>query len=79
MGKDQRNSKDEKKRPPAQEKIRETLPGDTRHLFDILVEEYRFYAVIHHGHPFVSYKVLAELIRTGWRPSARDQKRGDNG
>ena len=35
--------------------------------FDALVLDYRHYASIHHKQPFVSYKVLAELVKIGWR------------
>ena len=35
--------------------------------YDELVLDYKHYAVIHHNHPFVSYKVLADLVRVGWR------------
>ena len=52
-----------------QEEVRRTLPEDLVPIFDALVEEYRFFAVIHHRAPFVSYVVLADLVRSGWRPS----------
>lgn len=46
------------------------LPGASRDEFDQLVLWYRYYAELHHKTPFVSYKVLADLIRAGWRLSA---------
>lgn len=49
---------------------REKLPGDLREEFDALVKWYRYYSVLHYRQPFVSYKVLAGLIRSGWRLSA---------
>ena len=49
---------------------RNSLPPELIPSFDALVEHYRFYAVTHYGSPFVSYVVLADLIRAGWRLSA---------
>ncbi len=50
---------------------RERLPEELRDHFDVLVLEYRYYAIVHHRHPFVSYKVLADLVKSGWRLSAK--------
>lgn len=55
---------------PAFREEREQLPEDLRAAFDSLVEMYRYSAFLHHSRPFVSYKVLADLIRDGWRPCA---------
>jgi len=49
---------------------RDALPDDLKPVFDILVAEYKFFASIHHRTPFVSYVVLADLVRGGWRPPA---------
>jgi hypothetical protein len=46
-----------------------SLPEDLRPIFEQLVEEYRFHSTVVHGKPFVSYGVLAALVRDGWRPS----------
>lgn len=58
--------------PPAKtekhEQARESLSEDLKPVFDILVAEYKFLASIHHRTPFVSYVVLADLVRGGWRP-----------
>jgi len=53
---------------------REGLPEDLRCHFDALVEEYRFYASIHYRARLVSYAILADLIRSGWRPTAEPRK-----
>jgi hypothetical protein len=52
---------------PAYLTEREGLDPDLRKDFDALVLAYRHYASIHHKQPFVSYKVLAELVKIGWR------------
>lgn len=59
-----------KSRPLSEKHVqaREALPEDVRSIFDALVEEYRFLANVHHRSPFVSYLVLADLVRNGWRP-----------
>lgn len=44
-----------------------SLPSALRSQYSELVEEYRFYAFTHHSFPFVSYRILADLIRSGWR------------
>lgn len=49
---------------------REKLPEELRADFDSLVRWYRFYGGVHYGQPFVSYKILAGLVRSGWRLSA---------
>ena len=49
------------------EYARKTLPAELRPEFDQFVEDYRFGATLHHGSPFVSYIVLAEMVKAGWR------------
>ncbi len=49
------------------ELARNSLPEDSVPVFDDLVADYRFAATKHHGSPFVSYVVLADLVRAGWR------------
>lgn len=46
---------------------RDSLSAELRSDFEALVEAYRYYAFLHHRQPFVSYKVMADLIRDGWR------------
>lgn len=48
------------------------LPEELRAQYDTLVKWYRYFATVHHSSPFASYKVLADLIRTGWRLSASE-------
>jgi hypothetical protein len=55
---------------PAFHEERACLPEGLRSEFDSLVETYRFYAFMHYERPFVSYKILADLVRDGWRPAA---------
>ena len=52
---------------------RESLPEGSRSVFDELVFDYKFLALKCHGAPFVSYLILAELVRAGWRPSAANR------
>jgi hypothetical protein len=55
------------KRSEKHEVARNSLPEHDRAAFDDLVADYRFYATKHHRNAFVSYAVLADLIRAGWR------------
>ena len=49
------------------EQARGSLPEALRPIFDDFVDDYRFAAMKHHGSPFVSYMVLAEMVKAGWR------------
>jgi len=59
----------EPKRSEKCERARMTLPEELRSVFDQFVEDYKFAGTIHHGSPFVSYVILAEMVRAGWRLS----------
>lgn len=50
---------------------RNTLPEDLWPVFEDLVRWYRYFATFHYSHPFVSYKILADLVREGWRIAAK--------
>jgi hypothetical protein len=49
------------------EEARQALPPELRPFFDELVADYRFAGVMHYNQPFVSYLILADLVRDGWR------------
>lgn len=58
--------------PVTSEKFKEAeeaLPEDLRPLLRRFVEEYEYLTRIHYGRGYVAYKVLADLILAGWRPS----------
>jgi len=59
------------KTSPKYIEARDSLPEELRSVFIQLVEEYAFHSTILHGQGFVSYKILADLVRNGWRPSGR--------
>jgi hypothetical protein len=46
---------------------RESLTDDQRPVFDKMVTHYRYAGIVHHRTPFISYLVLAELVKLGWR------------
>ena len=59
--------------PVTSEKYKEaaaTLPDDLKPVFQRFVEEYEYLTMLHFGRGYVAYKVLAELVVAGWRPSA---------
>ena len=49
------------------EAARGSLPEELRSVFDQFVDDYKFAGTIHHGSPFVSYIILAEMVNAGWR------------
>lgn len=48
----------------------ENLPSELKQVLDELIEDYKFYATVRHGKPYVSPMVLSDLIKAGWRRSA---------
>ncbi len=46
------------------------LPDDLKPVFKRFVEEYEYLTMRHYGRGYVAYKVLADLVLAGWRPSA---------
>lgn len=52
------------------EQARDSLPDKLKPVFDNFVTDYRLAATKHHGSPFVSYVVLAEMIRLGCAASS---------
>ena len=62
-------SKMREKRTEKYEQARELLPDELKPVFDDFVTDYKFYATKRHGAPYVSYIVLADMIRAGWRLS----------
>ncbi len=59
------------------ELARNSLPDDLKSVFDDFVTDYRFAATKHHGSPFVSYMVLAEMVEAGWRLAAEPLRSDD--
>jgi hypothetical protein len=47
-----------------------SLPDELRAIYRRLVEEYEYLTTVHYGRGYVAYKVLADLVLAGWRPSA---------
>ena len=41
-----------------------------RPIFDDFVADYKFHGTKRHGKPYVSYMVLADMVRAGWRLAA---------
>jgi len=40
-------------------------------LFDDFVADSKYAAILYYGRPYISYIVLADMVRAGWRLSAK--------
>ncbi len=61
---------------PSEKQIeaRDSLPEELKPIFDEFVADYKYAATMRHGRPYISYIVLADMIRAGWRLSAKPVK-----
>jgi hypothetical protein len=53
---------------------RNSLPEELKPIFDDFVSDYKYAATMRHGRPYISYIVLADIVRAGWRLSAKPVK-----
>lgn len=60
----------ENQRSPREEEARTALPDELRPIFDAFVADYKFHGTKRHGKPYISYIVLADMVRAGWRLAA---------
>jgi hypothetical protein len=61
----------EQQQSEKQLEARNTLPDTLKPIFDEFVSDYIYAATLRHGRPYVSYIVLADMVRAGWRLSAK--------
>ena len=59
---------------PRRQDARDTLPDELRPIFDEFVADYVYASTKRYGKPYISYAVLADMVRAGWRPSASPLK-----
>lgn len=61
---------------PSEKQIeaRDSLPEELKPIFDDFVADYKYAATMRHGRPYISYIVLADMVRAGWRCVAKSQK-----
>jgi len=61
---------------PSEKQIeaRNSLPGELKSIFDEFMADYKYAATMRHGRPYISYIVLADMIRASWRLSAKPVK-----
>ena len=57
-----------------QKEARDSLPEELKPFVDDFVADYKYAATLRHGKPYISYIVLADMVRAGWRPSAEARK-----
>jgi len=48
-------------------KVLSTVPEDLRPVYTELVEDYKFHALTRSGRVWVSYEIIADLVKAGWR------------
>ena len=53
---------------------RETLSDELKPIFDDFVSDYRYAATLRHGRPYISYVVLSDMVKAGWRLTSEPQK-----
>ena len=51
------------------------LDNEMKPIFEEFVSDYRYAASARHGKPYISYIVLADMVRAGWRCTADPQKK----
>jgi hypothetical protein len=54
---------------PKYQEAEASLPDELKPFFQRMVEEYEYLTQIHYGRGYVAYKVLADMVLAGWRPS----------
>ena len=52
-----------------------SLSKELRDIYDEFVADYRHAATLRHGRPYVSYIVLADMVKAGWRCGKKEEKR----
>ena len=48
---------------------RDALSENLQPIYEQLVDEYAFHTTKHYGRGYIAYKVLADLVKDGWKPS----------
>lgn len=61
-------------RSQKEEEARNTLADELKPVFDDFVADYIYIATARYGKPYISYIVLADMVRAGWRRTAEPVK-----
>ena len=57
------------KNSPKYKEAEAILSESMKPVFRKLTEEYEYLTTLHYGRGYVAYRVLADLVLAGWRPS----------
>ena len=57
-----------------EKEARDSLPEELKPIFDDFVADYKYAVTIRHGNPYISYFVLADMVKAGWRCVTKSQK-----
>ncbi len=63
----------DKKRSAKFLEARGALPSNLWDLYEQLVDEYSYFALLRTGRSWVAYGVIADLLLAGWRPTGDDK------
>jgi len=47
--------------------VRDSLPEELQPIYDQLVDEYMYYALMRTGKGWAAYEIIADLVKSGWR------------
>jgi hypothetical protein len=64
----------EQEQSEKQLEARNSLPDELKPIFDEFVSDYKYAATLRHGRPYISYIVLADMVKAGWRLAAKPMK-----
>jgi hypothetical protein len=62
------------RRSPKFYEVRSSLPEELRPIYEELVTSYAFYSLKYHGREWVSFQIIADLVKEGWRPETNDRQ-----
>ena len=71
---DKSSKESERKESDKYFEVRNQLPPKMRSIFDELVDDYRDVSLNYFSRSFVSFAILADLVRLGWRKKESEEK-----
>jgi hypothetical protein len=66
---------DSGKKSPKFYEVRDSLPEELRSIYEEMVSSYAFYSLKYHGREWVSFQIIADLVKEGWRPEKSHRRK----